>query len=74
MVVQGYSASAQTQYALDGLRWVADYFVKCHHSDVAYTGQVSVQTRSQGRMNCMFLQLLGDPVTPQGCSARMLPA
>ena len=39
-VVQGYSTSAQTQNALDGLRWVADYFVKCHHSDVAYTGQV----------------------------------
>lgn len=37
---QGYSSSAQTQNALDGLRWVADYFVKCHHSDVAYTGQV----------------------------------
>ncbi|CAL8464164.1 g3699 [Coccomyxa elongata] len=36
----GYSSSAQTQNALDGLRWVADYFVKCHHSDVAFTGQV----------------------------------
>ena len=38
--VQGYSSSAQTEYAADGLRWVADYFVKCYHSDVAYTGQV----------------------------------
>ena len=37
--VQGYSSAAQTQYALDGLKWVADYFVKCHHSDVAYTAQ-----------------------------------
>ncbi len=37
---QGYSSSAQTEAAADGLRWVADYFVKCHHSDVAYTGQV----------------------------------
>ena len=39
--MQGYSSSAQTEYAADGLRWVADYFVKCHHSDVAYTGQVN---------------------------------
>ncbi|CAL5226752.1 g9605 [Coccomyxa viridis] len=36
----GYSSSAQTAYAADGLRWVADYFIKCHHSDVAYTAQV----------------------------------
>ena len=40
MALQGYSSSAQTAAAADGLRWVADYFVKCHHSDVAYTGQV----------------------------------
>lgn len=41
VLVQGYSVSGQTQYAMDGLRWVADYFVKCHHKDVAYTGQVT---------------------------------
>jgi len=44
--MQGYSSSAQTEYAADGLRWVADYFVKCHHSDVAYTGQVNSELTS----------------------------
>lgn len=48
--LQGYSSSAQTAAAADGLRWVADYFVKCHHSDVAYTAQVlSTKTSSPSR-------------------------
>ncbi|KAK9844541.1 hypothetical protein WJX74_003790 [Apatococcus lobatus] len=35
-----YAAAGQTDYAMSNLRWVADYFVKCHYSDVLFAGQV----------------------------------
>ena len=38
--VQGYTAAGQTEYALDSLRWIADYFVQNHHADLAFTGQI----------------------------------
>ena len=38
--MQAYAAAGQTQYAMSNLRWVADYFVKCHYSDVLFAGQV----------------------------------
>ena len=38
--MQGYNTAGQTQYALDSLRWIADYFVENHHSDLAFTGQI----------------------------------
>ncbi|KAL3143651.1 hypothetical protein ABBQ38_002447 [Trebouxia sp. C0009 RCD-2024] len=36
----GYTAAGQTEAALDSLRWIADYFVKNHHGDLAFTGQI----------------------------------
>lgn len=38
--LQGYTAAGQTEYALDSLRWIADYFVQNHHADLAFTGQI----------------------------------
>lgn len=32
--------AGQTPHAQDSLRWIADYLVKSHHSDWAYTAQV----------------------------------
>ena len=40
LLLKGYAAAAQTEAALDSLRWIADYFVKNHHSDLAFTGQI----------------------------------
>lgn len=39
-IMQGYNDAGQTEYALDSLRWIADYFVKNHHADLAFTGQI----------------------------------
>ena len=40
LLLQGYAAAGQTDAALDSLRWIADYFVKNHHGDLAFTGQI----------------------------------
>lgn len=37
---QGYVNSGNQDFMLDNLRWIADYFVKCHHSPQAFTAQV----------------------------------
>ena len=37
--MQGYASSAQTPYALDNLRWVGDYIMKLHYSDVEFCAQ-----------------------------------
>lgn len=39
-LLQGYINSGNQEFMLDNLRWIADYFVKCHHADLAFTGQV----------------------------------
>lgn len=38
--LQGYTAAGQTEYALDSLQWIANYFVQNHHADLAFTGQI----------------------------------
>ena len=40
MWAQGYSLSAQTPYALDNLRWIGNYIMKLHYSDVEFCAQV----------------------------------
>ena len=37
---QGYLNAGTQAYLLDSLRWIADYFVECHHADLAFTAQV----------------------------------
>ena len=32
--------SGNQDFMLDNLRWIADYFVKCHHAPQAFTAQV----------------------------------
>lgn len=38
--LQGFINSGNQDFMLDNLRWIADYFVKCHYSPEAFTGQV----------------------------------
>jgi hypothetical protein len=38
--VQGFINSGNQDYMLDNLRWIADYFVKCHYAPEVFTGQV----------------------------------
>ena len=45
---QGYSQSAQTPYALDNLRWIADYIVKLHYADVEFCAQARSAHGSRG--------------------------
>ena len=37
--MQGYASSAQTPYALDNMRWIGDYIMKLHYSDVEFCAQ-----------------------------------
>ena len=39
VAVQGYASSAQTPYALDNMRWIGDYIMKLHYSDVEFCAQ-----------------------------------
>ena len=43
--MQGYAQSAQTPYALDNLRWVGDYIMKLHYSDVEFCAQARATNR-----------------------------
>jgi endoglucanase len=38
--VEAYKNSGQLVYALDGLKWVGDYLVKCHPDKDTYYVQV----------------------------------
>lgn len=40
ILAQGYVSSGNQDFMLKSLRWIADYFVKCHNADLAFTGQV----------------------------------
>ena len=40
LCLQGYTNADTQAYLLDSLRWIADYFVECHHADLAFTAQV----------------------------------
>ena len=65
--LQGYAAAGQTEAALDSLRWIADYFVKNHHGDLAFTGQIgNVQEdhASWGRPEDMTAPRPGFDLTP----------
>lgn len=49
MWAQGYSLSAQTPYALDNLRWIGNYVMKLHYSDVEFCAQVHWTTCAHPR-------------------------
>ena len=38
--MQGFINSGNQDYMLDNLRWISDYFVKCHYGYQVFTGQV----------------------------------
>ena len=38
--MQGFVNSGNQDYMLDNLRWIADFFIKCHHDDLAFTAGV----------------------------------
>lgn len=37
---QGYEGADQYEYAMDSVKWVLDYFIKCHVQDNVFYGQV----------------------------------
>ena len=36
---QGFANSGETDNALTALQWFCDFFIKCHHADLAFTAQ-----------------------------------
>ena len=65
---QGYNQAGQTAYAMDSLRWIADYFVKNHHSPLAFTahiGDVNADHASWGRPEDMTEARPSYDVTPK---------
>ena len=68
ITIQGYNKAGQTAYAMDSLRWIADYFVKNHHSALAFTahiGDVGADHSSWGRPEDMTMYRPSWDVTPQ---------
>ncbi|DBA75362.1 TPA: hypothetical protein ACH3X1_010629 [Trebouxia sp. C0004] len=71
----GYTAAGQTEYALDSLRWIADYFVQNHHADLAFTGQignVGDDHSSWGRPEDMTEDRPGFDLTPTAPGSDLL--
>ena len=68
VLFQGYNQAGQTSYAMDSLRWIADYFVKNHHSPLAFTahiGDVNADHASWGRPEDMTEARPSYDVTPK---------